>query len=78
MARTTLNLDPAVLRELKARGAREHRSIGDVASDLLAAALRDTEPVSPVPAFRWASADLGVPLVDLTDAEAVRRVLDAR
>lgn len=79
MARTTLNLDPVVLRELKARGAAEGRSIGDVASDLLAAALTASERAAPAaPAFRWVSTDLGTPMVDLTDPEAVRRVLDAR
>lgn len=76
MARTTIDLDPAVLTELKARGAQEGRSLGAVASDLLAAALK--QPVGPEqrPAFRWTSSGLGIPTVDLEDREAVRRVLD--
>lgn len=76
MARTTINLDPTVLRELKARSARERRPIGDVASDLLAAALKES-PGAPVPEpFRWRSFDMGRPLVDLYDREAVREALD--
>lgn len=78
MARTTIDLDPAVLRELKARGAQEGRSLGAVASDLLAAALKARpEPAAP-PAFSWKVSSLGTPLVDLDDAEAVRSALDDR
>ncbi|MEA2605840.1 MAG: hypothetical protein QOI00_597, partial [Chloroflexota bacterium] len=38
MSRTTIDLDPAVLRELRRRGAREGKSMGQVASELLARA----------------------------------------
>ena len=76
MPRTTIDLDPAVLRELRRRGASEGKSMGQVASELLARAV--AEPVDlPAPDFTWTVADLGVPLVDLEDAEAVRRALDA-
>ena len=75
MARTTLDLDPAVLRELRRRGAREGKSMGQVASELLARAVAEP-PDAPAPAFTWTAADLGVPLVDLEDPEAMRRVLD--
>ncbi len=78
MARTTIDLDPAVLQELKARGAQEGRSLGAVASDLLAAALKQSEPEPEPPAFRWRTASSGVPLIDLYDKEAVQRVLDER
>ena len=74
MARTTLDLDPSVLRELRQRGAREGKSMGRVASELLAAALADDGPTQP--AFDWHAADLGVPRVDLEDKEALRSVLD--
>ena len=78
MARTTVDLDSAVLRELKARGAREGRSIGAVASDLLAVALRADQPAPTATPFAWTAGSQGVPLVDLDDREAVRRVLDGR
>jgi toxin-antitoxin system PIN domain toxin len=35
MTRTTLNLDPSVMRELRRRSEREHKSIGELASQLL-------------------------------------------
>jgi len=79
MARTTLDLDPTVLRELKARGAAERRSMGEVASELLAVALRETDrPAGEPPAFEWKTWKTGAPLVDLDDKEAVWRVLDER
>lgn len=73
--RTTLDLDPAVVRELRRRSDREGKSMGRVASELLAAATaRDAE--TPAPEFTWVSADLGVPRIDLEDKEALRRALD--
>ncbi len=74
MTRTTLNLDSTVLKELRERSAREHRSIGELASQLLARELR--EEARPTPSFSWVSRDLGKPAVDLEDKEALRAVLD--
>lgn len=74
MARTTLDLDPSVLRELRRRGDRERKSMGQVASELLAQALAGPEPANEP--FRWTAADLGSPYVDLEDKEAVRALLD--
>ena len=77
MARTTIDLDVAVLRELRRRGAREGKSMGQVASELLARAVADA-PDMPAPAFRWTAGRLGTPKVDLEDKEEVRAVLDER
>lgn len=74
MARTTIDLDHAVLRELRRRGAREGKSMGQVASELLAQAMANPTDL-PAPDFHWISADLGEPLIDLEDPEAVRRAL---
>ncbi|MGH8574076.1 MAG: antitoxin [Gammaproteobacteria bacterium] len=76
MARTTLDLDASVLRELRRRGARDRKSMGQVASELLAGALAE-DSTAPA-AFRWRSADLGEPLVDLEDKAAVQALLDQR
>ena len=77
MPRTTLDIDGSVLRELRRRGERERKSVGQVASELLAAALAESErPPSGRAFFRWRSADLGAPSVDLEDKEAVRRALE--
>jgi hypothetical protein len=75
MARTTIDLDPTVLRELRRRSARDGKSMGQVASELLARAV-GADPSTAAPDFVWTSAPLGPPLIDLEDKEAVRRVLD--
>ena len=75
MARTTIDLDPSVLRELRRRSAREGKSMGQVASELLARAVATSADI-PAPEFAWTSAPLGPALVDLEDKEAVRRILD--
>ena len=74
MPRTTLDLDAAVLRELRRRGEREGKSMGQVASELLARVVAD--PAAPAPDFAWTSADLGRPFVDIEDPEAVRRATE--
>lgn len=75
MPRTTLDLDPAVLRELRRRGRQEGKSMGQVASELLARAVSG-DGEDPSPEFVWTTARLGRALVDLEDKESVRRVLD--
>jgi hypothetical protein len=76
MPRTTIDLDPAILGELRRRGAREGKSMGQVASELLARAVAEPADL-PDPDFSWTVADLGLPLVDLEDPDALRRALDA-
>ncbi len=51
--------------------------MGQVASELLAKALKDPQPARAA-TLRWRSADLGAPLVDLDDKEALRRALGDR
>ncbi|HYP55659.1 MAG TPA: hypothetical protein VEQ41_05070 [Solirubrobacterales bacterium] len=75
MTRTTLNLDSSVLGELRQRSRRERKSLGAVASELLARGLRD-EPPPANPPFSWVSHDLGRPIVDLEDKDALNAVLD--
>jgi plasmid stability protein len=73
--RTTLDLDPSVVRELRERGARERKSMGALASELLAQAFATKSDAAPPP-LRWVSRDLGMPRVDLEDKEALHRILD--
>ena len=75
MSRTTLDLDPSVLRELRRRSRSEGKSMGQLASEVLARALADGED-APILTFTWSAADLGAPFIDLEDKEAVRAVLD--
>jgi hypothetical protein len=76
MPRTTLDLDASVLSELRRRGQREGKSMGQIASELLAKGLAEGAD-RDVPALQWISADLGEPLVDLEDKDAVWEALDA-
>ena len=57
MSRTTIDLDDAVLRELKQRRAREGKSLGVIASELLARALR--EDPAPTPSLEWTAHAMG-------------------
>jgi hypothetical protein len=75
MPRTTLDLDASVLSELRRRGRREGKSMGQVASELLAVGMAEVAD-RPAPALEWRTDNLGEPLVDLEDKEAVRKVLD--
>jgi hypothetical protein len=76
MTRTTLDIDPSVLATLKARQRAEGKSLGALASELLAAAL-DADRADPAP-LRWASHAMGTPRVDLEDKDALWAALDER
>ena len=74
MPRTTLDLDPGVLRELKRRRKETGRSIGQIASELLTGAL--AEPAPPTAhKLEWKSRRMGA-RVELEDKEALNRLLD--
>lgn len=73
--RTTIDIDDTVLAELRARQRREGRTLGQLASELLARALADTMPPAAGP-LPWTSRPMGA-RVDLDDRDAVAAVLDA-
>lgn len=73
MPRTTLDLDAGVLRALKQRRRASGKSIGQIASELLAGALQERQPTRRK--IGWRTARMGA-RVDLDDKEAVRRALD--
>ena len=77
--RTTINLDPTVVKELKRRSKAAGKSMGQLASELLATSLREQDR-RPRDSGRlpWIAKDLGQPIVDLEDKEAVRALLDMR
>ena len=77
MARTTLDLDASVIGELRRRSRREGKSMGRVASELLAPTLAKDPSRGSAP-LAWTARDLGEPLVDLEDKEAVQAMLDRR
>lgn len=69
MPRTTLDLDSAVLRELRTRSRLEHKSMGNLASELLACVLSDLNTPASAP-LRWVSRSLGTPRIDLDGAKS--------
>lgn len=78
MSRTTLNLDASLLRELKRRAREEGKSLGDVVSELLGPALAEERLARKPVRFRWHTAPMGPPRVDLEDKEAVRQAIGGR
>jgi hypothetical protein len=75
MARTTLNIDTPILKELKALQKKEKRSLGRVASHLLAEALarRTRRPVKAE--FKWTSRPMRA-RIDLDDKDKLYAILD--
>lgn len=73
MARTTLDIDATVMRELKRRQAVEGKTIGSIVSELLAVALAASQPSSPP--FAWKAKPMSA-VVDLEDKDAVYAILD--
>lgn len=76
MTRTTLDLDPSVLAQLRRRAVAERKSMGQLASERLAVSLGH-ETVAQGPAFAWPRSHMGRPKVDLEDRDALWRALDA-
>jgi hypothetical protein len=74
MARTTIDLDASVLEQLRRRASIEHKSMGQLASEQLAVALREKTPPPAPP--NWPTKRMGRPKVDLGDKEAVRKALE--
>ncbi len=77
MTRTTIDIDPTVLRQLKARQRRDGKSLGRLVSELLSTSMQAdaNEPRLPT-ALAWSSRPMRA-LVDLDDPEALRRAVDA-
>jgi hypothetical protein len=74
--RTTIDIDDAILREVRAIHEREGRAMGAVVSELLADALARRRPTRAGTPFRWTSRPMNA-LVDLADKEAVYAALHA-
>lgn len=78
MPRTTVDLDSSVLDELRRRAGREHKSMGRLASELLAQQLTGDQGSVPHELLQWTSRNLGIPRVDLEDKDALNALLDER
>jgi hypothetical protein len=76
MARTTVDIDDPVLKDLKRLQREEKKPLGRLISDLLAEALSRQRTKPPRHVFRWHAQDMR-PLIDVSDKAAVQAVLDA-
>lgn len=74
MTRTTADIDPGVLRELKLKAQREGKSLGTVISEIAASALKG-EPTTPADRPAWICRPMHG-RVDLADKEALHAALD--
>ena len=77
MPRTTLDIDATVLRELKRRQREQGKTLGELASELLAGVLADDAAPAQNPApLMWRVQDMQA-RVDLEDKDALQAALDA-
>ena len=75
--RTSIDLDPTVAKELKRRSKGAGKSMGQLASELLATSLTEEHRRPRDPGgLAWIAKDLGRPLIDLEDKEAVRALFE--
>jgi hypothetical protein len=75
MTRTTLDIDEPILKELKDLQVQEKKSLGQLATELLAEALFLRAKSRKPKKFKWISRNLK-PRIDLEDKEALNRILD--
>jgi plasmid stability protein len=74
MPRTTLDLDATVLTDLRRRAAAEGKSMGQVASELLADRMGEERSADARP-LKWARKDMGFK-IDLEDKDTLWNLLD--
>ena len=75
MARTTVNIDTPILRELRRLRQSEGKSLGQLVSELLSEALGRRRPEPTGRTLDWCSQDMGA-LIDLGDKEALQAALN--
>ncbi len=73
--RTTLDIADPILRDLRRLQATTGKSLGELASELLAQALAAGQKSPPPVPFRWTSQPMGN-RVDISDKDALYRILD--
>jgi hypothetical protein len=75
MARTTIDIDDPILKEIKAIQKEDGRSMGKIVTQLLAEALSKQQSADKKSAFKWISRSMRS-RVDLSDKDEVYRILD--
>jgi hypothetical protein len=79
MARTTLDIDAPILQELRDLQRREGRSMGKLASEILAEGLSARKAKGRKqrePKFEWISKPMGPARIDVEDKDALWTALD--
>jgi plasmid stability protein len=71
MQRTTISISDDLLREVRRRAARRGHGLGHEIDELLRSALRPGPRNPSGPAAEWKVHDLGAPLVDIFDRDAL-------
>jgi hypothetical protein len=77
MPRTTIDIDATVLEELKERQRVEGKTLGQLASELLAGALAGSRPERGQEPLAWTVQRMGA-RIDLEDKDALHAALDER
>jgi len=78
--RTTLDIEKPVLDELKKLQKRGKKPLGQIASSLLAQAMKDNISSANDPSdhkLHWTTANMGA-RVDISDKDGLYRILDER
>jgi hypothetical protein len=76
MARRTVDIDDAVLRDLERLQKRDGKSLGQLISEMVGASLGRTHTCeAPAQPLQWTTRAMGA-RVDLENKEAVRAALD--
>ncbi len=76
MARTTIDIDATVLQALRRLQREQGKTLGELVSEMLAAALAQPARKAPPPRFRWKAQPMR-PRVDIEDKEALHALLDS-
>ena len=77
MARTTIDIEAPILKEIKDIQKKEGRTLGKIVSELLLEGLARRRSVPDTPKLNWISKRMQA-LVDLADKEALYAVLDGK
>lgn len=75
MSRTTISIDPTVLRHVRRLARSQGKTLAQVVSELLAIALATHDRDAPVSELSWNAKPMRA-RVDLEDREAVYEALD--
>lgn len=75
MARTTINIDPSVLRQVRRLARSQGKTLAQLVSELLAIALASHDRDAPMSELSWKAKPMRA-RVDLEDKEAVYEALE--